>query len=79
MSKKIIKVEEQSKEFQLEQVKNAVGGNCACFVLITCTHPSSEGKMEVEMHYEGDESLAAFLVENAGQVFDGKLNQRESK
>ncbi len=79
MSKKIIKVEEESKELQLEQIKNAVGGNCACFVLITCTHPGPDGKMGVEMHYEGDESLAAFLVENAGQVFEGRVDQRESK
>ncbi len=64
---------------QLDKIKNAVGGNCACFVLITCTQPATDGKMEVEMHYEGEESLAAFLVENAGQVFDDRINQRESK
>jgi hypothetical protein len=35
--------------------------------------------MDVEMSYEGDETLAAFLVDNASQVFDEKRFARESK
>ena len=62
-----------------KQIKKALGADCACYVLITCTEPNNEGKMEVEMHYDGDESLAAFLVENATQVFEGRSNRRESK
>ena len=52
---------------------------CACYVLITCTAPDAEGKMDVEMNYEGDEMLAAFLVENASQVFDDRKTCKESK
>ena len=37
-------------------------GNCACYVLITCSKPEESGKMDVEMEFEGDEDLAAFLV-----------------
>ena len=37
----------------------------ACFVLITCGEPTKEGKIEVEMTYEGDDSLAAYLIESA--------------
>lgn len=37
----------------------------ACFVLITCGEPTEDGKMEVEMTYEGDASLAAYLIESA--------------
>ncbi len=37
----------------------------ACYVLITCTKPSEDGKMQVEMTYEGDECLAAYLIESA--------------
>lgn len=76
---KTIKVEEKTNEIVLNKIKKVLGDKCACFVLITCTEPSNDGKMEVEMNYEGDESLAAFLVENATQVFDERLNQRESK
>lgn len=60
-------------------IKKTLDKPCACYVLITCTEPNEDGKMEVEMNYEGDESLAAFLVENASQVFDDRVNHRESK
>ena len=41
----------------------------ACYVLITCSDPSEDGDMEVEMTYEGNEDLVAYLVENARQFF----------
>lgn len=37
----------------------------ACYILITCGQPSKEGEMQVEMRYEGDASLAAYLIETA--------------
>jgi hypothetical protein len=46
-------------------VKKELGENNACYVLITCGHPSQDGKMQVEMTYQGDPTLAAYLVENA--------------
>jgi hypothetical protein len=78
MGKKIIKIEIEN-EILLGKIKDAIGNRCACFVLISCSEPSHEGRMEVQMHFEGDETLAAFLVENAGQVFDEQISQRESK
>jgi len=51
--------------------------NCSCYVLITCTEPSGDGDMEVEMTYEGEESLVAYLVENA-QVFFQKDSSSET-
>ena len=51
----------------------------ACYVLITCSKPNEKGEMEVELNYDGDESLAAFLVENAAQVFENKADVKESK
>lgn len=62
-----------------KEIKKALDGKCACYVLITCSEPKSDGQMQVEMKYEGDESLAAFLVENASQVFDDRKNRRESQ
>lgn len=55
---------------KIEKMKKKLHENCACYVLITCSQPNKEGNMNVEMSYEGDESLAAFLVENANQVFE---------
>ena len=37
----------------------------AAYVLITCGHPTTDGKMEVEMTYDGDPTLAAYLLESA--------------
>ena len=65
---KIIKAE--------KNIKRALERDTACYVLITCSEPNADGKMEVELNYEGDETLAAFLVENAAQVFDSRSVQR---
>lgn len=62
-----------------KEIKKALGEQCACYVLITCTKPGPDGNMEVEMNYEGDETLAAFLLENASQAFDNPGNKRESR
>jgi membrane-bound inhibitor of C-type lysozyme len=72
-------INKESPTIALEKIKLALSQIHACYVLITCSEPSKEGHMEVEMNYEGDESLAAFLVDNASQVFDERLSQRESK
>ncbi|NDD58575.1 MAG: hypothetical protein EBZ47_04875 [Chlamydiae bacterium] len=41
-----------------------------CVVLITCSKPSKEGKMQVEMSFEGDPTLAAYLIESAGSMIN---------
>lgn len=51
-----------------QKVHKALGEKHACYVLITCGEPNGQGKMEVEMTYEGDETLAAFLIESAHNV-----------
>lgn len=79
MGKSVVKIEQPSTEVVMSKVKKALGDQCACFVLITCTQPNAEGKMNVEMHFEGEESLAAFLVDNASQVFDDRIAKQESK
>lgn len=42
----------------------------ACYILITCQEPSIDGKMHVEMTYEGDTDLAAYLLNSAQNFFD---------
>lgn len=46
----------------------------ACYVLITCGEPNAEGKMDVEMTYEGEPLLAAYLLENAQSIIDERIN-----
>lgn len=72
MGKKIVRIDKQ-------QIKKSLKDDCACYVLITCSNPSSDGKMEVEMCFEGEEDLAALLIENAAQAFDARIDRRESK
>jgi len=45
----------------------------ACYILITCDQPAPDGKMSVEMTYEGDPALASFLLENAQGIIDKEL------
>lgn len=37
----------------------------AAYVLITCGNPRPDGKMQVEMMYEGDPVLASYLLQSA--------------
>lgn len=37
----------------------------AAYVLITCSEPTDDGKMQVELTYEGDPHLASYLLESA--------------
>lgn len=42
----------------------------ACCIVIACGHPSADGKMSVEMTYEGDPILASYLLESAPGFID---------
>ncbi len=63
------------EEVSLQSIKKTLSKKNACYVLITCGPPQEDGKMQVEMSYDGDESLAAYLLESAQNVFD---NQSEN-
>jgi hypothetical protein len=82
MAKEVMKLEQKSskdiKEYSLDKVLKSLRENHACFVLITCTAPSDDGKMDVQMCYEGDEVLASYLVDNAQQVFDDRSRSEKS-
>jgi hypothetical protein len=52
------------------QLKQFLADNNECYVLITCGKPTKDGKMQVEMTYEGDATLAAYLIESAHGIMD---------
>ena len=82
MSKRMIKVDREDLNVHaaaIESAKKILGEACACCILISCTEPKKDGNMDIEMHYEGDEILAAFLLESANQVFEERFFQRASK
>lgn len=58
-----------------KDIREKLAKNYACYVLVTCDSPSKEGKMKVEMSYEGDPALASFLLQGAQDYFE--LNEEE--
>lgn len=58
------KMQSSKKKVELD-VKRCLAENNACYVLITCGKLKQDGTMQVEMTYEGDPTLAAYLVESA--------------
>lgn len=64
-----MKKKTESKETERDIQETLLKEN-ACYVLITCGQPSEDGKMQVEMTYEGDASLAAYLIESAQGLLD---------
>jgi hypothetical protein len=82
MAKQLVRLEQKScknpKKISLDEIRKSLGENTACYVLITCSAPSEDGKMDVQMFYEGDEVLASYLVDNAQQVFEGQSRSEKS-
>lgn len=48
-----------------KELRKALATNHSAYVLITCGSPSDDGRMNVEMTYEGDPALAAYLLQTA--------------
>lgn len=57
----------ERRKFRLshQELKQALTEQYPCFVLITCSEPNAQGQLDVEMVYEGDAHLAAYMVETA--------------
>ena len=60
----------QKKNSCYEKINEQLKKDNACYVLITCSQPSKDGKMQVELNYSGDENLAEYLIDGAKRVFD---------
>jgi hypothetical protein len=49
----------------MDKIKKLLMEDHAGYVLITCSNPSINGMMNVELSYEGDQALACYLLESA--------------
>ena len=82
MAKQVVWLEQKpcknAKEYSLKEIQKSLSENNACYVLITCSAPSDDGKMDVELSYDGDEVLASYLVDNVQQVFDDCSKSKKS-
>ena len=56
-----------------QRVKKLLEKDFEGYVLVTCRPAGIDGKMQVEMSYEGDPILAAYLMEGA----QGYLEEEE--
>jgi len=59
-------------------VRKELAKRHACYVLITCNEPSDDGEMQVEMSYEGDAALAAYILQGAQLHIDEQEIDRPS-
>ena len=64
---------EKKKKGTRVEKKKLLKDDQSCYILITCGKPSADGKLPVEMTYEGDPTLAAYLLESA----QGFINPNE--
>ena len=53
-----------------KRIKERLAKNHTCYVLITCDEPADDGQLQVEMTYEGDPTLAAYLLQGAQSYMD---------
>ncbi|MGB7128686.1 MAG: hypothetical protein WBD50_06330 [Candidatus Rhabdochlamydia sp.] len=44
--------------------------NNGLFIMITCAAPSEDGKMQVEMTYEGDPFVLLYILKKAQEQFE---------
>ena len=65
----------KDKKYSLEEIKKKLNEQHACYVLVTCSEPSEEGKMEVELSFGGEEALASYLLQSAQEIFDEKIDE----
>jgi hypothetical protein len=58
-----------------KHLQAALDKNLSCYVLITCGQLSEDGQMQVEMTYQGDAALAAYLIQGAQLFIDQEEEQ----
>ncbi len=63
-----------SKRAIREKLKRQLSEHYSCYVLITCEESDESGKMQVEMSYDGDPVVAAYLLEGAQDFIDADEN-----
>ncbi len=71
----ILKIEFKSDEDAHQKIEDLLKNKS--YVIITCSSPSSEGQMEVNMSHSGDEVLLSYLLEMGNNIFAEKFAAKE--
>jgi hypothetical protein len=60
-----------------EEVKKKLADKEMCYILITCSIPEDEnGKLDVEMSYDGEPALASYLLQGAQNFFEDQEDEK---
>jgi len=73
MNERILQLFKNNVSLNTQQHQKAIkklSNNAFCYVLISCNEPQKDGKMQVEMSYEGDRGLASYLVKTALKILE---------
>jgi len=57
-----------SRKYLKNFFKKKQSSRTVCYILMTCNESSKDGKMNVEMKYEGDQYLASYMIETASTI-----------
>lgn len=60
-----------------KRLKDELARKHACYVLITCDELTADGEMQVEMSYQGDATLAAYILQGAQMRLDEQQARNE--
>lgn len=66
------------KKNSRKHLQEVLDKNSSCYVLISCGQPSAEGEMQVEMTYQGDVTLAAYLIHSAQMYIEQEEAREEA-
>lgn len=53
-----------------KDIRDELAKKYACYVLITCDSPENDGRMNIEMSYEGDPVLASCMLNGAQEYLE---------
>jgi hypothetical protein len=59
------------------RIRKKLAKDHVCYVLITCEEPTDGGDMHVEMTYEGDATLASYLLQGAQTFIEEQEVEKE--
>lgn len=55
---------------EINELKKILAEKQLSYVLITCTSPTNEGKMDIELDYQGDQDLLSYLIDSAKNIIE---------
>ena len=53
-----------------KRIKDTLAKNHACYVLITCDEPTEDGRMQINLTYEGPATIASYMLQDAQYYID---------